>query len=319
MDHFLRFEHYLKKERNASAHTIRAYLADLQDFLSFLTHRYPSGASSTDSFPLSDIDSLKIRAYLADLHSKNISRRSVARKLSSVRAFFRLIQREGLIEHNPAADISTPKLPRRLPKFLSVEEMKQLLEAPPADTPAGIRDRAIIETLYSTGVRVAELVSMNLADLDLLGGEVRVIGKGSKQRFVLLGRFAVEALREYLTVRVALDKGLSENKVFLSLNGLPLQVRDIHRIVAKYAKQLWFNRTVSPHVLRHSFATHLLDGGADLRDVQELLGHAMLSTTQIYTHLSAERLRTIYDHAHPHARAQQQPSSLDSAPDATRR
>jgi integrase/recombinase XerC len=313
MDHLLRFEHYLKKERNASAHTVRAYMGDLETFLSFLANRYYSGSEiSAGSIPLSEIDNLKIRAYLACLHSESASRRSIARKLSAVRAFFRLMQREGVVENNPAADVSTPKLPQRLPKFLSADEMKQLLEAPPADTPAGIRDRAIIETLYSTGVRVAELASMKLADLDLLGGEVRVIGKGSKQRFVLLGRFAVEALREYLRVRMTLDKGLSENRVFLSQNGRPLQVRDIHRIVSKYAKLLWYNKRVSPHTLRHSFATHLLDGGADLRDVQELLGHSMLSTTQIYTHLSAERLRTIYDHAHPHARNAPQPATSDA-------
>jgi integrase/recombinase XerC len=248
------------------------------------------------------MDNLKLRAYLAHLFTQNFSRRSIARKLSSVRTFFAFANREGIIENNPAGEISTPKLGRRLPEFLSVEETKLLLECPPADSPAGIRDRAVLEVLYSTGVRVAELSGIKLNDMDLLGGLVKVTGKGGKQRIALLGRYAVEALRKYLDVRTSLDRGLSRKKVFLSRTGRPLQERDFHRIVTRYSRTLWGKRRVSPHTLRHSFATHLLDGGADLRDVQELLGHAQLSTTQIYTHVSAERLKIMYDRAHPHAR-----------------
>jgi integrase/recombinase XerC len=303
MDYLTLFERYLKTERNMSEHTLRAYMGDARTFLRFLAERYFGGPDvPLESIPLGEADNLKIRAYLAQLQSNNTSRRSIARKLSAIRIFFNLMQREGIVERNPADEVSTPKVPRWLPEFLSVEEAKQLLEAPPDDTPTGTRDRAILETLYSTGVRVAELAGIGLDDLDLLGSTVRVTGKGGKQRIALLGRFAVAALREYLEARSSLDIGLSKGKLFLSRNGRPLQERDFHRIVTRYARKLWYRRSVSPHTLRHSFATHLLDGGADLRDVQELLGHSVLSSTQIYTHLTAERLRTIYDRAHPHAR-----------------
>jgi len=302
MDPIAVFERYLRAERNASAHTVRAYTSDVSQFLRFVAERFFGDANiPPDAIPLAEVDSLKVRAYLAHMQSQEVSRRSVARKLSSVRTFFTLMQRERVVETNPAREVSTPKMPRRLPKFLTVEETKQLLDAPPADTPTGMRDRAILETLYSTGVRVAELAGITLDDADLLGGAVKVMGKGGKQRFAMLGRFAVEAMRRYLSVRRELDKGLSNRKLFLSRTGRPLQERDIHRIVDRYARGLWYRRSVSPHTLRHSFATHLLDRGADLRDVQELLGHARLSTTQIYTHVSTERLRAIYDQAHPHA------------------
>ncbi len=303
MDYLALFERHLQTERNASEHTQRAYRSDVRSFLCFIAERF-SGESetATEAIALADIDRLKIRAYLAHLQAHNASKRSIARKLSAIRTFFNFLQREGAIEANPADDVSTPRLSRTLPEFLSVAETKQLLESPPADTPEGIRDRAILETLYSTGVRVAELAGIRLNDIDLLGGAVKVTGKGRKQRMAMLGRYAVDALRKYLVARRRLDKGVSERKLFLSRNGRPLQERDFHRVVTKYAEKLWFRRSVSPHTLRHSFATHLLDGGADLRDVQELLGHSNLSTTQIYTHVSVERLRAIYDQAHPHAR-----------------
>jgi len=303
MNHLTLFERHLKSERNVSKHTSRAYCADVQGLLRFLAERFFGGPDvPIESVPVAAIDRLRIRAYLAHLQSNNISKRSVARKLSAIRTFFNLLQREGIVETNPAAEVSTPKMPRQLPEFLSVGEMKQLLEAPAPDTPIGIRDRAILETLYSTGIRVAELAGIKLEDLDLLGGNVKVTGKGHKQRLALLGRYAVNALRTYLEARKHRDKGLSNRRLFLSRTGRPLQERDFHRIVTKYARGLWHRRFVSPHTLRHSFATHMLDGGADLREVQELLGHARLSSTQIYTHLSIERLRTIYDQAHPHAR-----------------
>jgi integrase/recombinase XerC len=303
MDYLALFERHLKTERNASEHTQRAYCGDVSGFLCFTAEYFFGGADTPiERIPIGEIDRLKIRAYLAHLQSGGASKQSIARKLSAVRTFFNLLQREGVIEANPADDVSTPKLTRQLPEFLSVEETKQLLESPATDTPEGIRDRAILETLYSTGVRVAELAGIRLDDMDLLGGAVKVTGKGRKQRMAMLGRYAVDAIKKYLLARTQLDKGVSDRKLFLSHNGRPLQERDFHRIVTKYAKQLWFRRSVSPHTLRHSFATHLLDGGADLRDVQELLGHSNLSTTQIYTHVSIERLRAIYDQAHPHAR-----------------
>jgi tyrosine recombinase XerC len=303
MDCLALFLHYLESERNASEHTLRAYAADIRDFFSFQKETHPRESEPVvDPDAVRRMDNLKLRAYLAHLFAQNFSRRSIARKLSSVRTFFAFANREGIIENNPAGEISTPKLGRRLPEFLSVEETKLLLECPPADSPAGIRDRAVLEVFYSTGVRVAELSGIKLNDMDLLGGLVKVTGKGGKQRIALLGRYAVEALRKYLDVRTSLDRGLSRKKVFLSRTGRPLQERDFHRIVTRYSRTLWGKRRVSPHTLRHSFATHLLDGGADLRDVQELLGHAQLSTTQIYTHVSAERLKIMYDRAHPHAR-----------------
>ena len=305
MDHLTRFERHLKTGRNASPHTTRAYLGDVRSFLRFVAERFFGGPdTSIDSIPLAEIDRLKIRGYMAHLQAGGVSRRSVARKVSAIRTFFNFLHVEGIVENNPADEVSTPKMPKRLPEFLSADEVTKLLSAPPSDTAIGIRDRAILEALYSTGVRVAEMAGITLEDLDLLGGVVKVTGKGRKQRFALLGRYAIAALRKYLKKREELDKGLSGERLFLSRTGRPLQERDFHRIVTKYARALWHKRPVSPHTLRHSFATHLLDGGADLRDVQELLGHARLSSTQIYTHLSVERLRTIYDESHPHARGE---------------
>ena len=196
MDYLTRFERHLKTGRNASAHTSRAYLSDIGGFFRFLADRFFGGPDvPIESIPLTEIDRLKIRGYLAHLQSADLSRRSIARKLSAIRSFFDFLQGEGAVEANPAEEVSTPKMPRRLPDFLSVEEMKDLLGAPPADTPIGIRDRAILEALYSTGVRVAELAGITLEDLDLLGSVVKVTGKGRKQRFALLGRYAVAALR----------------------------------------------------------------------------------------------------------------------------
>jgi integrase/recombinase XerC len=303
MDYLASFEKHLKSGRNASAHTTRAYLGDVRAFLRFLAERYFGGPDTPiESVPPAKVGRLKMRAYLAHLQSNNVSKRSAARKLSAIRTFFGFLLNEGIVETNPAEEVSHPKTPRWLPEFLTVEEVKRLLEAPPADSAMGVRDRAILETIYSSGVRVGELAGITLDDLDLPGGAVKVMGKGGKQRLALLGRYAVGALEKYLGARTELDRGLSKGRLFLSRTGRPLHERDILRMVTKYARRLWRGRSVSPHTLRHSFATHLLDGGADLRDVQELLGHSSLSTTQIYTHVSVERLRAIYDRAHPHAR-----------------
>jgi integrase/recombinase XerC len=304
MDYLSDFEQRLRTLRNAGKHTSRAYIGDVRAFLRFMADKYFGGPdSSVDLVRPSEIDRLKMRAYLAHLQTGDIAKRSVARKLSAIRAFFDFLLSEGIIESNPADEVSHPKLERSLPEFLSVEEVKLLLDAPPGDTSLGIRDRAILETLYSAGMRVAELAGITLDDLDLDGGVVTVVGKGNKQRNTLLGRYAVAAVRNYLGARKELNRGRSSGRLFLSRTGRPLTERDIHRVVTRYARALWGNRSVSPHTLRHSFATHLLDGGADLRDVQELLGHSSLSTTQIYTHVSVERLRAIYDKAHPHAQA----------------
>jgi len=319
MDYLSDFEQRLKTVRNAGKHTSRAYLGDIRAFLRFMADKYFGGPdSSAESVRPAEIDRLKMRAYLAYLQSGDISKRSVARKLSAIRVFFDFLLTEGVVESNPADEVSHPKLDRSLPEFLSVEEVKGLLEAPPGDTALGIRDRAILETLYSAGMRVAELAGIALDDLDLGGGVVKVVGKGDKQRNALLGRYAIEAIREYLEIRRELNRGQSGGHLFLSRTGRPLTERDIHRIVTRYARNLWGNRSVSPHTLRHSFATHLLDAGADLRDVQELLGHSSLSTTQIYTHVSIERLRAIYDEAHPHAKANGARSGGDVCSDRQR-
>jgi integrase/recombinase XerC len=304
MDHLADFEKNLRTARNAGENTARAYLGDVRTFLRFMADNHFGGPDAPiQSVRPSEIDRLKMRDYLANLQSGDISKRSAARKLSAVRGFFDFLLAGGIVEINPADEVSHPKIKKTLPEFLSVDETESLLNAPPIDTALGIRDRAILETLYSAGMRVAELAGITLDELDLDGGTVRITGKGDKQRDAVLGRYAVEALRKYLGVRLELNRGESGGRLFLSRNGLPLGNRDIHRIVTKYARRLWGARSVSPHTLRHSFATHLLDGGADLRDVQELLGHASLSTTQIYLHVSIERLRAIYDKAHPHAQA----------------
>lgn len=304
MDYLAEFEKRLKIVSSASKHTSRAYLGDVRAFLRFVADEYFGGSdSSIESVPLAEVDRLKMRAYLAQLQSRDMSRRSIARKLSAIRKFFDLLLEEGAIEANPADEVSHPKLERDLPEFLSVNEAEQLLKLPARDTVLGIRDRAILETLYSAGMRVAELAGIAVEHLDLAQGVVRVTGKGDKERNAILGSYAVTAIRRYLGVRNELDKGRSGGRFFLTRTGRPMKERDVHRIVTKYAGKLWGKRTVSPHTLRHSFATHLLDAGADLREVQEMLGHASLSTTQIYTHLSLGRLRSIYDKAHPHARS----------------
>jgi len=305
MDYLAEFEKCLKRaNRDVSEHTSRAYVGDVRAFLRFMADRYFGGVeSSIDSIPPADIDRLKMRAYLARLQMDGISKRSVARKLSAIRKFFAFLLDEDIVDANPADEVSHPKLKRGLPEFLSIEEAKNLLDAPPNDIPLGIRDRAILETLYSAGLRVAELAGITFDELDLSGGIVRVIGKGNKQREAHLGQYAVNAIKRYADVRMELKKPHSGGRLFLSRTGRPLAERDIHRVVVKYARKLWGNRSVSPHTLRHSFATHLMDAGADIRDVQELLGHSSLSTTQIYTHVSVERLRIVYDKAHPHAQA----------------
>ena len=300
MDYLARFEQHLKTGRNASEHTVRAYMADLRGFLRFMgEHYFGDPDFPIDSIEPDTIDRLKIRAYLAHLQARDVSKRSAARKLSTIRTFYNFLINEGVVETNPADEVSHPKVPKWLPEFLSIDEMKQLLEAPPVDTAIGIRDRAILETLYSSGMRVAELTGVTLDDLDLLGGVAKVMGKGRKQRLAMLGRYAIGALREYLKVRNGLDRGLSQDKVFLSRTGRPLQERDVHRMVARYAGRLWYRRSISPHTLRHCFATHLLANRADLRSIQLALGHSSISTTQIYLHLDMRQLKQMIQECHP--------------------
>jgi len=278
-----KFLSYLEIEKNYSAHTIINYKVDLVEFFAFI-----------GDTPIKQISYLHLRKFLAQLRTKN--HRTVARKLSSIRSIFKFLFREGLIKDNPAGLLVTPRLDKILPKFLSEKEITQLVEAPKPDKLSGKRDRAILEALYSTGIRVSELVSLNIDSIDTISNIVKVLGKGKKERIVPIGDKAIIAIRNYLDSRKSNNKAL-----FLNKNGTRLTDRSVRNILDKYIRQTSILMHVSPHVMRHSFATHLLNRGADLRAVQELLGHANLSTTQIYTHVTTERLKTIYDRAHPRA------------------
>ncbi len=284
-----KFINYLKIEKNASGHTVLNYSIDLLGFAKFL------GELSVES-----VNYLFLRKYLASMKEKNYSKRTVARKLASLRSFFKFLYREGYIKTNPASGVATPKLDKKLPIFLDQDEVAKLIESPSEKDSAGLRDRAIMETLYSTGIRVSELVGMKLNDIDFISGVVKVFGKGKKERLAPIGDKALRAIRNYLDKRGAAS--LSDKKaVFLNKNGSRLTDRSVRRIIEKYIKRVSIREGVSPHTLRHSFATHLLNRGADLRSVQELLGHMNLSTTQIYTHVTTERLKEVYDKAHPRA------------------
>lgn len=282
IDKFLR---YLEIEKNYSQHTLLNYRLDLEDFVKFL-----------GTLPFENVDYLQLRKYLAILKEKNLKSRSIYRKISCLRSFFRFLRREGYIKINPVLSLSSPKQEKHLPLFLTEEEMVKLIEAPKAQDERSLRDRAILETFYSTGMRISELVGLALEDLDFIGGAVKVKGKGKKERLLPIGEKALAAIRNYLDKRKK-----QADAIFLNKSGKRLSDRGVRNIVAKYIRITSLRQGISPHALRHSFATHLLNRGADLRSVQELLGHASLSTTQIYTHLTTEKLKNIYDKAHPRA------------------
>lgn len=289
---------YLEAQRNVSPHTLSAYQSDIEKFLSYL------GKAGHKS--VRDIDHFFLRRYLAYLDTLNFSRATIARKLSALRSFFRFLEQEGRLVHNTVSFISTPKKERRLPKVLSQDEVDTLLEAPKSTTALGLRDRAILEILYATGLRASELVQIDLADIYLGRAEIRVLGKGRKERVVFLNSAALDVLDRYLKRGrphlLAGKKGKSDQvALFLSRSGQRLTVRSLQRLIDQYVVQAGIERRTSPHTIRHSFATHLLEGGADLRSVQELLGHVDLSTTQVYTHLDKERLKGIYRRSHPRA------------------
>ena len=294
--HVRAFEAYLRLERDLSEQTRRAYLGDLRQFCEFVSAR---GLHRGDP---RRIDPRVIRHFLAYLHQRGYRRTSVGRKTASLRAFFRFLHREGLLEYNPARHVAAPKAGRRQPRFLSVDDAFRLMEAPPRGTAAGLRDRAVLEAFYSSGARIAELAGMSVEHVDLEVGLARVTGKGAKERIVTLGSHAVRAIRDYLAARPPAEPDRAGVPLFLNRDGRRLSVRGIRRVVEKYGRRVLPGRGVTPHGLRHSFATHLLDGGADLRSIQELLGHASLSTTQKYTHLSMDRLMEVYDRTHPRAR-----------------
>lgn len=299
------FLEHLRYERNVSQHTIRNYASDLEQFVNYLAPPDSSGKRKNLP-PLEEIDHITIREWLATLHTAQKKKASVARKLAALRTFFQFLVREGLLELNPAKLVATPRLEKKLPKHLSIEEAIKFIETPDTETDLGKRDRAMLELMYATGVRVSELTTLDLSDIDHQNRLIRVTGKRRKQRILPFGEPAAEALHQYLQIREGFlaNTPVSERDleaVFLNYQGTRITTRSVGRMVEKYIRICAGMHDISPHALRHSFATHLLDGGADLRDIQELLGHARLSTTQIYTHVSMEKLIEVYDKAHPKA------------------
>lgn len=284
-----KFINYLKVEKNASGHTVVNYSADLGVFKDFLGDK-----------GIETVDHLSLRRFLAELRTKNYSKRTIARKLASLRSLFRFLFREGYIKKNPITAISTPKLDKKLPVFLNTAKIDKLLSAPSDKDLSGLRDRALLETLYSSGLRVSELVGLDIDDVDFISGVIKVLGKGSKERIVPIGEPALAAITKYMEKRG--EEKVKDNKaVFLNTRETRITDRSVRRILDTHVKACSMAEKISPHSLRHSFATHLLDRGADLRSVQELLGHMNLSTTQIYTHVTMDRLKSVYDKAHPRA------------------
>lgn len=295
-EHINSFIDYLRIERNCSKNTIDSYLMDISDFKDFLSDT--SGKLPT----LDDIDYLTIRSYLADLQGRQLARSTILRKLSSLRSFFKYLYRRGYVKADPTSNLSSPKLQRKLPDFLEIFEVELLLSAPNTNTTIGIRDLAIMELLYSTGMRVGELLSLDLNDLDITNAIVKVRGKGRKERIIPVGRTAIKAIKRYLEIRHELASDKHSPALFLSERGNRMPgSASVRRRIEKYAKEAGIRKKITPHTLRHTFATHMLNAGADLRSVQEMLGHVNLSTTQIYTHLTAERLKKVYEKAHPRA------------------
>ncbi|MBI3802364.1 MAG: tyrosine recombinase XerC [Nitrospirae bacterium] len=285
------FTRYLTIEQNASPHTLRNYLSDLERFCAFLVGDRGREQSKLPS--LGSIDHLTIRGYLAFLQKQGAKKTTVARKLAVLRTFFQYLVREGRVSVNPAKRVASPKQEKPLPKFLTVDQAQGLMTAPAGEGWRVLRDRAILETFYSSGIRISELVGLQPDDVDFVSGMVKVFGKGRKERIVPIGRKALEALRVYLAARPAAAEGL-----FCNARGGRITTRSVDRLVKKYVRQIDQPNAV-PHSLRHTFATHLLEGGADLRSVQEMLGHVSLSTTQRYTHIQFDHLMAVYDKAHP--------------------
>jgi len=292
-----KFKQYLKVERNAANLTITSYEKDIEQFLRFI---------DAQEISCQNVNYQILRRFLAILKELGYARSTIARKIAAVRAFLRYLKREGELDNSSWEVLSTPKKAKKLPKFLYPDEVIDLLEAPAAGTVSGSRDKAILEIIYGSGIRVSEAAGLNLADVDLESGYIKVMGKGSKERIVPIGKYARQAAAVYLKIgRSALEAnckaGARDNAFFLNRDGQRLTDRSIRRMIAKYARELDAGLKVSPHMLRHSFASHMLNAGADLRVVQELLGHVSISTTQIYTHITKEDLKKTYLRAHPRA------------------
>jgi integrase/recombinase XerC len=299
------FVDYLRSQRGYSAHTLRNYHIDLRQFLEFLKEKKGIGKDEDMEGAGAEVDYQDVREYLGRLFGR-YKRSTIARKLSAIRSYYAFAEKMGLTESNPAADISTPKLERTIPGYLPVDEMFSLLEGPDRSKALGLRDLAILEVLYSCGLRVSELAGLNLGSVDFAERLVKVLGKGNKERIVPIGRKAIAALRAYLDSSTALRRKAGvhaeSGALFMNFRGGRLSTRSIGKLVKRYGRESGLMAEISPHALRHTFATHLLDGGADLRSVQELLGHVSLSTTQKYTHVSLDRLMEVYDKAHPRSK-----------------
>ncbi|MBX7221028.1 MAG: tyrosine recombinase XerC [Blastocatellia bacterium] len=298
------FKKHLMYERNVSEHTLRNYMSDLEQFYNHLCP--PDEHNNRRDIEIRDIDNITIREWMASLYGLKKKKTSIARKLATLRTFFKFMCREGILDLNPARLVTSPRLEKKLPNYLTIEEAIRFIEMPDLETPLGKRDRAILEMLYGTGVRVSELVGMNLNDIDFENRSVRVRGKGRKERIVPFGEHARKAMELYLGVRGTFLLHAPEAErdplaVFYNYQGTRITTRSVGRMIDKYIKECSDIHHISPHSLRHSFATHLLNAGADLRSIQELLGHARLSTTQQYTHVSQDKLIEVYDKAHPKA------------------
>jgi integrase/recombinase XerC len=288
------FLRHLGLEKNASPHTVKSYREDLSQAVTFFREKLGAGAQ------LGQLSSRVLRAYLVWLHDQGYAKTTVARRVAAVRSWCRYLCRHGTLTANPTDGLRGPRQDKKLPHFLSEDAMERLLTAPPANTPLGLRDRAILETIYSAGMRVSECVNLSLEDVDLDSGIATVRGKGKKERLALLGPKSLKALRHWLEARQTLPLRNKE-AVFVNKNGTRLTSRSVGRLLEKYLAVAGLDAKTSPHSLRHSFATHLLDRGADIRSVQELLGHRSLATTQIYTHVTTHRLQESYQKAHPRA------------------
>ncbi|RKY28284.1 MAG: tyrosine recombinase XerC [Planctomycetota bacterium] len=312
------FLDYIDVERNFSTHTVRSYAADLHQFCRYLVAvalgEDPADLS-LENLPAWDaidpqrleqqllsLDPPKARRYLAKLRNGDYSKSTAARKLATLRSFYKYLVRQGLVETSPLSVIRTPRRDQTLPKFLDIGQMARLLDTPDTTTLLGSRDRAILETIYSAGLRISEVVALNIEDMREFDGAVRVRGKGRKERLAPIGKGALRAVSHYLASRRASATGLATGPLFVNRSAGRLTGRSIRRKLDKYMRQAGIPTHISPHTLRHSFATHMLNAGADLRSVQEMLGHENLSTTQIYTHLTTKRLRKVYNNAHPLAR-----------------
>jgi integrase/recombinase XerC len=291
------FLDYLTYERNVSVNTIAAYRDDLESFVSFLCNDYLSMAR--DQLDLRRVDHLSIRSYLAHLARRKLARTTSARHLSALRSFFRYLMREGVVDANPARTVATPKREKHLPSVMQPADVTLLLEQAVLENPLGVRDRAWLELLYASGLRISELVGIDLDDVELRAKLVKVRGKGSKERIVPFGSKAEQAIREYLPIRADLIRDPEEQALFVNYRGERITTRSVARLFDGYVRDASLRSGISPHTMRHSFATHLLNAGADLRAIQELLGHASLSTTQKYTHLNDWQLMAVYRKAFP--------------------